>query len=69
MLALLKNLGSVAYLEDGIPKSTTSEWLSILTLPSELQKKVDQNRISDYEATQISRKSKYIHRQLVAASE
>jgi ParB family chromosome partitioning protein len=53
----------------GIPKSTISEWLSILTLPSELQKEVERNKISSYEAIQISRKSKYVQRQLVAASE
>jgi ParB family transcriptional regulator, chromosome partitioning protein len=52
----------------GIPKSSISEWLSILKLPSELQEKIEKGEIASYEAIQIARKSKHIHTKLVAAA-
>jgi ParB family transcriptional regulator, chromosome partitioning protein len=52
----------------GIPKSSISEWLSILKLPSELQQNIEKGEIASYEAIQIARKSKYIHKKLVAAA-
>jgi ParB family transcriptional regulator, chromosome partitioning protein len=52
----------------GIPKSSISEWLSILKLPSELQQNIEKGEIASYEAIQIARKSKYIHQKLVAAA-
>ncbi len=40
----------------GIPKSTLSEWLSILELPHDLQLKLDKDEITMYEAIQITRR-------------
>ncbi len=42
----------------GIPKSTISEWLSILQLPSDLQLKLDKGEITMYEAIHIARRPK-----------
>lgn len=50
----------------GLPKSTISEWLSILTLPQELQEQVGKGKITSYEAIRIARKPE-IHDRLVAA--
>lgn len=54
-------------LKYGLPKSTVSEWLSILTLPSILQERVEKGGITSYEAVRIARKPG-IHRRLVAAA-
>jgi ParB family transcriptional regulator, chromosome partitioning protein len=51
----------------GLPKSTVSEWLSILTLPQELQDRVAKNEITSYEAIRIARRPE-IHGRLVAAA-
>src|SRR5215510_6217407 len=40
----------------GLPKSTISEWLSILTLPQALQDQIDGGKITSYEAIRIARK-------------
>lgn len=50
----------------GLPKSTISEWLSILTLPAELQERVGTGEITTYEAIKIARRPD-IHARLVAA--
>ena len=52
----------------GLPKSTLSEWLSILTLPSILQDNVDQGKITTYEAIRIARKPKEIQNKLSEAA-
>jgi ParB family chromosome partitioning protein len=52
----------------GLPKSTVSEWLSILTLPALLQKKIEKGEISSYEAIQIARKPKRVHEKLITAA-
>ncbi|MGH9876064.1 MAG: ParB/RepB/Spo0J family partition protein [Nitrososphaera sp.] len=54
-------------LKYGLPKSTVSEWLSILTLPGILQQRVEKGGITSYEAVRIARKPG-IHRRLVAAA-
>jgi ParB family chromosome partitioning protein len=51
----------------GLPKSTISEWLSILTLPELLQDQVDKGVITSYEAIRIARRPE-IHDRLVAAA-
>lgn len=51
----------------GLPKSTISEWLSILTLPKSLQEKIEEGQITSYEAIRIARKPE-IHRRLVHAA-
>jgi ParB family chromosome partitioning protein len=51
----------------GLPKSTISEWLSILTLPDELQEQVSKGEITSYEAIRIARRPQ-IHDRLVAAA-
>ena len=51
----------------GLPKSTISEWLSILTLPQPLQVRVGKGEITSYEAIQIARRPE-IHNRLVAAA-
>jgi ParB family chromosome partitioning protein len=48
----------------GLPKSTISEWLSILTLPEQLQEKIANGEITSYEAIQIARKPKEIQEKL-----
>jgi ParB family chromosome partitioning protein len=52
----------------GLPKSTVSEWLSILTLPGLLQKKIEKGEITTYEAIRIARKPKRIQEKLIAAA-
>jgi ParB family chromosome partitioning protein len=51
----------------GLPKSTVSEWLSILTLPKELQDQIGMGKITSYEAIRIARRPE-IHGRLVAAA-
>jgi ParB family chromosome partitioning protein len=51
----------------GLPKSTVSEWLSILTLPHPLLERVEKSEITTYEAIRIARKPE-IHERLVAAA-
>jgi len=52
----------------GLPKSTVSEWLSILTLPVLLQKKIEKGEITSYEAIQIARKPKRVQEKLITAA-
>lgn len=52
----------------GLPKSTVSEWLSILSLPHELQDGIDSGKLTTYEAIMISRKPKAIQERLAAAA-
>lgn len=52
----------------GLPKSTISEWLSILTLPPELQDNIEKGRITTYEAIKIARSPKSTQDKLVAAA-
>jgi len=51
----------------GLPKSTISEWLSILTLPEQLQEKIEKGEITSYEAIQIARKPKDIQGKLITS--
>lgn len=51
----------------GLPKSTISEWLSILTLPEQLQEKIEKGEITSYEAIQIARKPKEIQQKLITS--
>ena len=51
----------------GLPKSTISEWLSILTLPQQLQEQIENGKITSYEAIRIARRPE-IHDRLVAAA-
>ena len=53
----------------GLPKSTISEWLSILTLPENIQSKVENGEISSYEAIRIARKPKLIQERIVAGAD
>ncbi|WP_415281681.1 ParB/RepB/Spo0J family partition protein [Candidatus Nitrososphaera sp. FF02] len=53
----------------GLPKSTVSEWLSILSLPQVLQDNIEQNRITTYEAIRIARKPKAVQERLVQAAQ
>ena len=50
----------------GLPKSTVSEWLSILTIPALLQKKIEKGEITSYEAIRIARKPMRIQEKLIA---
>ncbi|HEX5185484.1 MAG TPA: ParB/RepB/Spo0J family partition protein [Nitrososphaeraceae archaeon] len=52
----------------GLPKSTISEWLSILTLPNQLQEKIANGEITSYEAIQIARKPKEIQEKLITSA-
>lgn len=52
----------------GLPKSTVSEWLSILDLPQALQDNIEHGRITTYEAIRIARKPKAVQQRLVQAS-
>lgn len=52
----------------GLPKSTLSEWLSILDLPQALQDNIEQGRITTYEAIRIARKPKAVQQRLVQAA-
>lgn len=51
----------------GLPKSTISEWLSILTLPQQLQEQLEKSEITSYEAIRIARRPE-IHDRLVEAA-
>lgn len=51
----------------GLPKSTISEWLSILTLPQPLQDQIEGGKITSYEAIRIARRPD-IHSRLVEAA-
>ncbi|HSF51467.1 MAG TPA: ParB/RepB/Spo0J family partition protein [Nitrososphaeraceae archaeon] len=42
----------------GLPKSTVSEWLSILTLSKEIRERIEKGEITSYEAIAIARKPK-----------
>ena len=52
----------------GLPKSTVSEWLSILSLPQELQENIEKGRITTYEAIRIARKPRSVQERLVKAA-
>lgn len=52
----------------GLPKSTVSEWLSILSLPEALQENIEAGRITSYEAIRIARKPKAVQERLVQAA-
>lgn len=57
-------------LKYGLPKSTVSEWLSIVDLPILLQRKVEDGEITSYEAIRIARRPKHVQEKLInAASE
>lgn len=53
----------------GLPKSTVSEWLSLLSLPQVLQDSIEQGRITSYEAIRIARKPRAVQERLVAAAQ
>jgi ParB family transcriptional regulator, chromosome partitioning protein len=48
----------------GLPKSTISEWLSILAIPDELQKKIENGQITLYEGIKIARQPTEIQNKL-----
>lgn len=48
----------------GLPKSTISEWLSILTLPEQLQDKIENREITLYEGIKIARQPPEIQNRL-----
>lgn len=52
----------------GLPKSTVSEWLSILSLPQALQNDIENGKITTYEAIMIARKPRTIQEKLAAAA-
>lgn len=52
----------------GLPKSTISEWLSILTLPEQLQEKIENRQITLYEGIKIARQSPEIQNKLATMS-
>jgi ParB family chromosome partitioning protein len=52
----------------GLPKSTVSEWLSILSLPDVLQQNIEAGRITSYEAIRIARKPRAVQERLVRAA-
>lgn len=52
----------------GLPKSTVSEWQSILELPSQLQESIERGQITTYEAIRIARSPKAVQNRLVAAA-
>jgi ParB family chromosome partitioning protein len=53
----------------GLPKSTVSEWLSILTLPDVLKERIEKGEITSYEAIRIARKPAIHNRLVLAATE
>lgn len=53
----------------GLPKSTISEWLSILSLPLTLHKKIENGEITSSEAIHIARKPKSIQYKLATAAD
>ncbi len=50
----------------GLPKSTISEWLSILRMPQVLQEQMEKGKITSYEAIRIARRPE-IHDKLIEA--
>lgn len=52
----------------GLPKSTVSEWLSILSLPQALQDSIEGGKITTYEAIMIARKPRAVQEKLAAAA-
>ena len=52
----------------GLPKSTISEWLSIVNLPVQLQRKVESGEITSYEAIRIARRPKHVQEKLIIAA-
>ena len=50
----------------GLPKSTISEWLSILRMPQVLQEQMEKGKITSYEAIRIARRPE-IHEKLMEA--
>src|SRR5881409_1689069 len=50
----------------GLPKSTISEWLSILRMPRVLQEQMEKGKITSYEAIRIARRPE-IHDKLIEA--
>lgn len=52
----------------GLPKSTVSEWLSILSLPQTLQDGIERGKITMYEAIMIARKPKAVQEKLAVAA-
>ena len=50
----------------GLPKSTISEWLSILRMPQVLQEQMEKGKITSYEAIRIARRPE-IHDKLMEA--
>jgi ParB family transcriptional regulator, chromosome partitioning protein len=52
----------------GLPKSTISEWLSILTLPEQLQEKIENGQITSFEGIKIARQPKELQNKLASAS-
>jgi ParB family chromosome partitioning protein len=51
----------------GLPKSTISEWLSILTLPEQLQEKIEREEITLHEGIKIARQPKHIQDRLASS--
>ena len=51
----------------GLPKSTISEWLRILTLPQPLQEEIEKGNMTFYEAIRIARRPE-LHDRLVGAA-
>lgn len=52
----------------GLPKSSISEWISILELPRLLQDKIEKGEITSYEAIRIARTPKQVQEKMVAAA-
>jgi ParB family transcriptional regulator, chromosome partitioning protein len=52
----------------GLPKSTISEWLSILTLPKQLQEKIESGEITSFEGIKIARQPKEIQNKLASTA-
>lgn len=52
----------------GLPKSTISEWISILELPRILREKIEKGEITSYEAIRIARMPKQTQEKLVVAA-
>lgn len=52
----------------GLPKSTISEWLSILTLPKQLQEKIESGEITSFEGIKIARQPKEIRDKLASTA-
>ncbi len=52
----------------GLPKSTISEWLSILNLPEQLQEKIEREEITLHEGIKIARQPKDIQDKLASTT-